>query len=170
MSIHSRVDQDTARALIGEWLSLSPPSTVESSIKVTPTEALYTPPSLTHPDEHASRSLLLGILHKIAGHPSESRPFLQESARLAKEHDAKWVGLCANYELALLCLAELDHRPVDDGVWKPTLAMTKADTYLDAAMSFSGREVEMSGRVESRINMVKQQMALRKEKLKLEQL
>lgn len=115
---------------------------------------------MTLPDEFASRNLLLGVLHRGAGHFKESRTFL-EAATKAQNVEAQWVLRTAHFELAVLELkirtsevAATEKGQVDtDQSKKWDEAFVKASKHLDnAGANVSG--IDLGSRVESRIAFV----------------
>jgi hypothetical protein len=205
---HARITPEVAQAHISELLSLSPPPPLPSPIAPTPPVTSTHPrPALDTPDEHALRALLLGITHRAAGFPAESRRFLRDAhARHARipSTGSSWIGGVALFELAVLELREaqrLEHEheresePSHSGSgsseeeegyggrelrlrvdalslgldgpsrvrWDKVLK--DATALLDSAMSLSGSEVDLSSRLESRIAMLRDEIALKREML-----
>jgi len=89
-----------------------------------------------------------------------------------------WVGGLALFELAVLDLKEVeaDERagklsseikgevsPAGVGRWEE--AIKNATAKLDKAMSISGKEVDLSSRLDSRVMMLKDEMTLKREML-----
>lgn len=133
---HGRITPAVAEAHIFELLSLSPPVTLPTPFVSTASPAsngngngssgdpdasmpVHTRTALDTPDEHALRALLLGIMHRTTGHPSEARAFLRDAhTRHAKipSSGSTWIGGVALFELAVLELREaqrLENEDVD---------------------------------------------------------
>ncbi|KAF9651455.1 hypothetical protein BDM02DRAFT_3110516 [Thelephora ganbajun] len=181
---HSRIPQDIAQSHVEDLSKLTPP--VSTSSQYIPTSSLQSSPTnsihvdLDTPDEEAIRSLILGTVHRTLEDFAASRAFLEDAA---KKHSqircSTWVGGVALFELAVLDLKEVeaDERagklspktnkgevsPVGVRRWEE--AIESATTKLDKAMSISGKEVDLSSRLDSRIMMLKDEMALKKETL-----
>lgn len=134
---HGRITPTVAQAHIAELLSVTPPVALPTPFAYTPPPAsnnnhnssddldttthvpapLRIRPALDSPDEHALRSLLLGIMHRAAGHPSEARAFLRDAhARHAKipTSGSTWIGGVALFELAVLELCEAQRLENED--------------------------------------------------------
>jgi hypothetical protein len=258
---HGRITPAVAEAHIFVLLSLSPPVTLPTPFVSTPSPAsndsgnggsgdpdasapVHTRAVLDTPDEHALRALLLGIMHRTTGHPSEARAFLRDAhARHTKipSSGSTWIGGVALFERAVLELREaqrLENEDVDtllrasengsenekgsvrssspssglsDGEvggrgvgsvygaaanggggekrngarrtvdlrvhvgaalgldetararWVKVLK--EAEALLDAAVGLSGSEVDLSSRLESRIAMTRDEIALKRDML-----
>lgn len=157
--------------MIGEWLVLTPPSSIVSPVE-TPEKTLEHKDAsggrdLILPEELALRSLLLGVLHAVAQYSTEARAYLSEAVQLAKDADYKWVCVVAHFELAVLELRDTDARLGTGNRQKqPWLeAIGKAEKSIEAALSFSTNTTEMTGRMESRINMLRHEIAAKKRTL-----
>ena len=131
-------------------------------------------------DEECIRSLILGIVHRALQDFDASRAFLED---VVKKHPqtkySTWVGGLALFELAVLDLKEVEAEeragklsseinkcqvsPAGVGRWEE--AIKSATTKLDKAMSISGKEVDLSSRLDSRVMMLKDEMALKREML-----
>jgi hypothetical protein len=135
---------------------------------------------LDTPDEESIRSLVLGIVHRTLGDFATSRAFLEDAV---KKHPqvkcSTWVGGVALFELAVLDLKEVE---ADEragklssetnkeevslaGLKRWEAAIKSATTKLDKAASISGKEVDLSSRLDSRMMMLKDEMTLKKEML-----
>ena len=163
---------------------LTPPISIPSryipasSLPALPTEG--TPVDLDTPDEEAIRSLILGLVHRTLEDFPTSRAFLEDAV---KKHPqikcSTWVGGVALFELAVLDLKEVE---ADEKAGKLSSetnkgemshagskrweeAIKKAMTKLDKAMSISGKEVDLSSRLDSRVMMLKDEMASKREML-----
>jgi hypothetical protein len=255
---HGRITPAVAEAHIFELLSLSPPITLATPF-VSPAgndngsgssgdpdapTPVHTRAALDTPDEHALRALLLGIMHRTTGHPSEARAFLHDAhTRHAKisSSGSTWIGGVALFERAVLELREAQRLENEDvntmllasengsenekgsvrssssssslrnaevggrggsvhstaasggdgekrtgaqgttvdlrvqvgaalGLGETTRArwvkvLKEAGALLDAAVSLSGSEVDLSSRLESRVAMTRDEIALKRDML-----
>jgi len=254
---HGRITPAVAEAHIIELLSLSPPVTLPTPLVSIHSPAsdgngngssgdpdtsmpVHTRAALDTPDEHALRALLLGIMHRTTGHPSEARAFLRDAhTRHAKIPSAgnTWIGGVALFERAVLELREAQRLETEDvdtllrasekgsenekgsvrsssssslsdgevggrgvvsvygsaassgdgakrrgtvdlrvhvgaalGLGETTRArwvkvLKEAGALLDAAVDLSGSEVDLSSRLESRIAMMRDEIALKRDML-----
>ncbi|OCB87588.1 hypothetical protein A7U60_g5291 [Sanghuangporus baumii] len=172
---HQRIMKDVALAHVKELTSLTPLVTVHNEY-IAPARPTSTK-DLDHPDELAIRSLILGIVHRTLEDFTSARLFLIDAHnRYPEIVDSKWVGGVALFELAVLDLEELEFREKaakangnssDDlkADWSRVLKM--ASETLDRAMHISGGSVDLSSRLDSRVNMLKDEIAIKKEKLGL---
>jgi hypothetical protein len=140
-------------------LTLSPASTIQSSaVSASPAEHEGGPIDLDTEDELALRDLLLGVLHLTIGHFSTGRTFLLRSVERQNDLDAKWVTPIAVFELAVL---ELKEREADqssgDESWLSTL--NAATAWLGQALSLLNNTVDMQSRLDTRITMLKDEIA-----------
>lgn len=162
-----------------ELTAFSPP-TITSSPLVS-TEATPKPPSnppdLDTPDELAIRSLLLGIVHRTAGQYAASREYLQDALQGHKSVKiSTWVGGVAAFELAVLDLKEADStlgggsgsgadrvllNEQDKAAWLKVLKDVGGK--LDQALSLSPQSIDMSSRLDSRITMLRDEIATKRE-------
>ena len=131
-------------------------------------------------DEESIRSLILGVVHRSLGDFDTSRVFLEDAVKRHPQVEySTWVGGVALFELAVLDLkvVEADERagkfsPETNkgevspaGVKRWEEATKSAMAKLDKAMSISGKEVDLSSRLDSRVMMLKDEMALKREML-----
>jgi len=163
---------------------LTPPVSISSryipASSLPPSPAEGTPVDLDTPDEEAIRSLILGTVHRTLKDFPTSRAFLEDAVKkLSQIKCSTWVGGLALFELAVLDLKEVeaDERAgklssetnKDEmshaGAKKWEEAIKRATANLDKAMSISGKEVDLSSRLDSRIMMLKDEMALKREML-----
>ncbi|KZT71236.1 hypothetical protein DAEQUDRAFT_763848 [Daedalea quercina L-15889] len=168
---------------------LIPASPDPTASPTTPTATLPTlpPPDLDTPDELAIRALLLGITHRTAGSYSAARAFLADAhARHAQVKVSTWVGGVALFEQAVLVLKEAQARtegvPGVDAhlsdaqteglseakkreVWAE--AMKEAEGFFEKALALATQQVDLSSRLDSRIVMLKDEIALKKEMLSM---
>lgn len=169
---HSRVGEDIARAHIAELSSLSPPVTISSPL-ITATELQESDhPDLDSPEEIAIRSLLLGIVHRTAREYSVSREFLMDAhSRQNALKVSTWVGGVACFELAVLELKETETNAgrgnVVDASKKEawTKALNTASSLLDQALSLAPQSVDLSSRLDTRISMLRDEIAIKREML-----
>lgn len=169
-NVHDRITKVTAEAHLSEWLSLSPPVTVETPY----TKNLPpSPPNETHfldldtADELALRSLLVGVVHRSLFHYHEARGFLLDAT--ARQVEAKWIVALSFFELAVLRLKETDASAKADcpepdssrlkALWKAGLK--EAGQLLDRA-SESSANTDLSSRLDSRISLVRDEIALKR--------
>ena len=119
--------------------------------------------------------MLLGIMHRTTGHFAASREFLLDA--LDKQKTIKvstWVGGVACFELAVRDLKEADatlgggsgsERPMlneqDKAAWLKVLK--KSGERLDQALSLAPQSIDMSSRLDSRITMLRDEIATKRE-------
>ncbi|KAI0807804.1 hypothetical protein C8Q74DRAFT_1443558 [Fomes fomentarius] len=177
---HQRVTRDTALAHIKEWATcLQTHPTIKSDLiaSLVPTKPITPSGPPDTPDELAIRSLLLGIAHRTAGEFPASRAFLEDAAqRQPTIRVSTWVGGVAWFELAVLDLKEFDAKEKAEGR-ETTGHNINADTEgwarvlkgalekLDKALSLATQQVDLSSRLDSRIAMLKDEVALKRELL-----
>ena len=181
---HARISQDVAQSHIEYLNKFTPPVSISS--QCIPASSLQSPPAEAVPvdldtvDEECIRSLILGIVHRTLGDFGTSRAFLED---VVKDHPqvkcSTWVGGVALFELAVLDLKEVeaDERAgklsseVDGdevsstGAMRWEEAIKSATAKLDKAMSISGKEVDLSSRLDSRVMMLKDEMTSKREML-----
>jgi hypothetical protein len=179
---HARVHKIIAEAHIEVWSALTPPPSFPSN-KLTspktkaPIEAVDStiPPDLDTPDELALRSLLLGICHRTAGDFASSHECLKDAfQRQPAVKVSTWIGGVAMFEMAVLDLKIVEHkeRNPSGGLagaarlmadWER--ALTSAGEKLDLAITLATNTVDLSSRLDSRIMMLKDEIAAKREKL-----
>ena len=163
---------------------LTPP--VPFSSQYIPTSSLPSSPTkgtlvdLDTPDEQAIRSLILGTVHRTLQDFATSRAFLEDAVKkLSQVKCSTWVGGVALFELAVLDLKEVeaDERAgklssetnkgelSHAGATRWEEAIKSATAKLDKAMTISGKEVDLSSRLDSRIMMLKDEMVSKREML-----
>ena len=147
---------------------------------------------LDTPDEHAVRALLLGIHHRTIKAFGPARGFLEEAVGSSSTvRVSTWVAGVAAFELAVLDLKEAaagdraraaeardvaaTPRPQQNGygnaaqdrrrVWND--AMASASARLDTALGLATSSVDLSSRLDSRIAMLRDEIATKGEMLKL---
>ena len=183
---HNRISMVSAETHIQEWLSLEPAVDIETPYKPTTTTASEpgSKPLLDMPDELALRALLLGIVHRTVGVYAPARAFLMDAHKRQPDLTVStWIGSVALFELAVLELREAaaqeelhseasttadgpnGHSGSDVTVWAAALKL--ATSHLDAATALSGSEVDLSTRLDSRIAILRDEIALKREMLGL---
>lgn len=142
---------------IAEWSVLSPSTTGTASPK--PGHV-----NLDTPDELALRALLLGIVHRVAGRFSSSRSFLADAHdRRAAITVSTWIPGVAMFELAVLDLKEAEARQSAKDAW--VMALSAASDKLDQAMALATSSTDLSSRLDSRIAMLRDEIATKREML-----
>ncbi|KAG5725885.1 hypothetical protein E4T56_gene5106 [Termitomyces sp. T112] len=141
-------------------------------------------PDIDTPDEHAIRHLLIGMCERTAGEYAAARESLKAACELQSEIKVStWVGGVAMFELAVLDLKEVEAGEMEAGVgafgeggakgvheavrrlteWdKATKAAGKK---LEAAMALARSEVDLSSRLDSRVSMLRDEIAAKREAL-----
>ncbi|KAG6809489.1 hypothetical protein H0H92_016051 [Tricholoma furcatifolium] len=135
-------------------------------------------PDLDTPDELAVRHLLVGICERTAGVYAAARASLKEACALQSSVKVStWVGGVAMFELAVLDLKEVESAELHDvlgggakedlpdrlGEWDR--ATKSAVKKLDAAMALAGNAVDLSSRLDSRVSMLRDEIAAKREAL-----
>ena len=121
------------------------------------------------PDELSVRSLLLGIVHRTAGEYTSARAFLTDAhKRHAEFTNSTWVGGLALFEMAVLELKEVDAAtntvPPTEAKTTWTVALKKAGAVLDQALALAmSNNTDLSSRLDSRIAMLRDEIAMKKE-------
>jgi hypothetical protein len=114
------------------------------------------------PDELAIRALLLGINYRTQSAYEIAREFLAEVPKYPVTNSS-WIAGMASFEMCVLDLKETEARTkgiVGDErrrAWTDTLKGTNHK--LDYALSVSGSAVDLSGRLESRVTMLRDEIA-----------
>jgi len=190
---HARIPKAVALEHIAELSELSPLPSVPSPYIPAPISPITSPTlptdpvqDLDTPDELAIRSLILGITHRTAGEYTAAGAFLIDAhARHAAVKVSTWVGGVALFELAVLALRAaqartegvpgLDVSPGGDGkkervpeeekkeIWMK--AIREAEGRLEKALALATQQVDLSSRLDSRIAMLRDEIALKKEML-----
>ncbi|OBZ65787.1 Mitochondrial outer membrane protein IML2 [Grifola frondosa] len=174
---HARITKDAAIAHIVELASLRPLPTILSPLFTTEDSAdSPTTVDLDTPDELAVRSLLLGIVHRTAGEFDAARSFLADAhSRYTSVKTSTWVGGVTLFELAVLDLKEMEARTERGAAEGTTLTATQKEAWahalknasekLDKALSLATQQVDLSSRLDSRIVMLKDEIAIKREML-----
>ena len=184
-STHSRTSQDIALSHVGDLSQFTPPVSIPSQYILA--SSLPLPPAkdtlidLDTPDEEAIRSLIMGIVHRTLGDFPTSRTFFEDAVdRHSQVTCSTWVGGIALFELAVLDLKEVEAEEragklssefgEDEmslvGVKRWEQAIEGATMKLDKAANLSGKDVDLSSRLDTRIMMLKDEMTLKREMLK----
>lgn len=161
---HARVPPSIAEEHIRTWMALTPQTNIASPVVPEPSPAsTVTTPDLDTPDELALRSLLLGITHRTAGHYVASRAFLEDAvARHPQVEVSTWIGGVAYFEQGVLDLREYERSGSTNAAgWANAIRM--ANDKLDKALGLAGNNVDLSSRLDTRISMLRDEMALKKE-------
>lgn len=119
----------------------------------------------------------MGIVHRTLEDLVVSRAFFEDAVGKGSQVKfSTWIGGVALFELAVLDLKEVEvnertaklsseSSQGEAGVKRWEQAIKSATTKLDKAMSISGKDVDLSSRLDSRIMMLKDEMALKQEML-----
>ncbi|THH08276.1 hypothetical protein EW145_g2807 [Phellinidium pouzarii] len=174
---HQRITREAAMAHIEELTSLTPvPSNIPRSR--IPNLATHTlPADLDTPDEFAVRSLILGIVHRSICDFENSRLFLDDAYHRYDAAESKWIGGVSLFELAVLDLKKLEAREMNANnsaelsssslpsaaEWNAVL--NAVEEKLDKVMAISGSSLDLSSRLDSRVNMLRDEIATKREKL-----
>lgn len=118
-------------------------------------------------EELASRSLLLGILHRAAGEYEPSRSFLEHAMTFQSEISTSWVIPTAMFELATLDLVEVERvtskaeaSDIDSkDQWKK--ALDGATSKLDKISTLAANTT-LSTRIESRVQMLRDEVGYKR--------
>jgi len=116
---------------------------------------------LDSPDELAIRALLLGVNYRTQSAYEIARVFLTEATKY-QVTTSQWVAGLAMFEMAVLDLKETEARTrgiIGDerkSAW--TDVLTGINNKLDSALSLSGSTVDLSGRFESRVAMLRDEI------------
>ncbi|KAG6884221.1 hypothetical protein C0992_006729 [Termitomyces sp. T32_za158] len=141
-------------------------------------------PDVDTPDEQGIRHLLIGVCERTAGEYAAARESLKAACQLQSSIKVStWVGGVAMFELAVLDLKEIEAAETEKGMnvyseggaagmheavkrlteWdKATKAAGKK---LDAAMALAGSSVDLSSRLDSRVSMLKDEIAAKRQAL-----
>ena len=172
---HQRITKETAIAHIHELSSYTPKTSITSEyIASAPSKSSEeSSPNLDTVDEIAVRSLILGIVHRTLKDFASSRKFLSDAeSKYNDVVDSKWIGGVALFELAVLDLKEMEAREGEGDklgqgelIDEWTKALKSAGEKLEKALAISGNSVDLSSRLASRINMLREEISSKKEKL-----
>jgi len=181
---HARITHDVALAHVQELSSYSPPVSIASVHITTAASTKQTQngaslPDLDTPDELAIRALILGIVHRALSDFTAGRAFLQDAHRRYGEvTENTWVGGIALFEWAVLDIKEAEAKDGSrmeggggalDATAKARWAevLEGAIEKLDKAMAISGSTVDLSSRLDTRVNMLRDEIAMKREMLGL---
>ena len=166
---HTRIRKDVAQEHITELSSLTPPVTIPSPLISKEAVSEGPVPDLDTPEEFAVRFLLLGILHRTMGEFEASRKFFIEAKR-AQVGINTWVHGVATFELAVLELKETEAQVGSDllvldeskkAVWRKVIK--DVNEKLNETLSLSGQAVDLSSRLDMRVAMLRDEVALKKD-------
>ncbi|KAF8891625.1 hypothetical protein CPB84DRAFT_1784122 [Gymnopilus junonius] len=155
-----------------------PGSSTSGSSLILPHDMLL---DLDTPDELAVRALLLGINYRTLKEFEPARRFLSEAYEYQSSITVStWVGGVAMFELAVLDLKEAEVKERERGESGPSNEKQKQDqewkkfwvevlkganSKLDVALNLAASSVDLSSRLDSRIAMLRDEMASKKEML-----
>jgi len=176
--MHSRVAASIAQYRIGSLTALTPPVSDQRlenqglppgllPVRSEP-NAKLSHDDLDNPEELAVRALLLGINYRTTTTYEMARHFLVEASRYPLVINT-WVAGVAMFELAVLDLKEAEMYTKGHNMDREQLRSTWVDTLksanvkLDIALRISGGDVDLSGRLDSRIAMLRDEIAAKKE-------
>ncbi|TFL07447.1 outer membrane protein Iml2/Tetratricopeptide repeat protein 39 [Pterulicium gracile] len=162
---HAFMDKSLAESLISQWSCLTPAVTAQTAAATAGPED-----QLDTPDDLALRALLLGIAHRTSGDFTASLAHLTEADKLQPSIQVStWIGGVANFELAVTHCRQTDAldraSPVGTDRWQATF--DKALKHLDTAMQLSPNSIDLSSRLDSRIAMLRDEIATKKRMLKI---
>lgn len=149
---------------------ISTKGSISGSSKQPAADAVST--TLAHPEELASRSLLLGILHRTVGEYETSRLLLEEVLSQRTELGTSWVVPTAMFELASLELVEVESKPHGKVLsseetcnWRE--ALDRASTRLEQVGPLAAASSGLATRIEGRVTMLKDEIGYKRTALKL---
>jgi hypothetical protein len=173
--MYARIDKSIAEAHIAELCKLSPAVTIPSPyISSGSHEPVHgSGVDLDTPDELAIRSLILGLVHRAIGEYTASRAFLEDAHhRHGDVAISTWVGGVSLFELAVLDLKEMEAAERKGDYPEPSIAslcwemaLKAASDKLEKALTLSGSQVDLSSRLDSRIVVLKDEIALKRDML-----
>ncbi|TCD67048.1 hypothetical protein EIP91_000610 [Steccherinum ochraceum] len=169
---HSRIRKEIAQEHITELSSFTPALHISSPLINAETSASAdAKPDLDTPEELSIRLLLLGILHRTAGEFEASRNFLQ-AAKTDPVGVNTWIPGVATFELTVTELKEAEARIGSDLVvldeskkteWRKVLKV--ANDRLAEVLSLSGQSIDLSSRLDMRVAMLRDEIALKKDSI-----
>lgn len=179
--MHSRVAASIAQSRIKSLTALTPLPPLSDQLlenQASPSEFLPvessqpnakpSPDDLDNPEELAVRALLLGINYRTNATYEMARHFLVEASRNPVVINT-WIAGLAMFELAVLDLKEAEMYTKGHNIDREQVRSTWADALknanarLDVALNLSGSDVDLSGRLDSRIAMLRDEIAAKKE-------
>ncbi|KII88264.1 hypothetical protein PLICRDRAFT_175873 [Plicaturopsis crispa FD-325 SS-3] len=164
----TRIPAAVAQAHIDEWSALTP--AVDATGPTLLPNTSGAPDDLDNADELALRALLLGISHRTLRAFPVSRLFLVDAQRRHAEiTNSTWIHGVATFELAVLDLKESEaaeragtlSTEENAAMWRR--ALKEAGEKLDLAMSLATSSTDLSSRLDSRINMLRDEIAIKNE-------
>ncbi len=167
---YARIRKEVASSHIEHLCSLTPLISEEAAPKSSTKDTVV---DLDTPDEIAVRALLLGLLHRTLGDYTRARSFFDEAVRIHAvrgkgeigAEGAKWVGGVSLFEMAVGELKEAQDRDLTTQEWASVLK--NAEDKLEKAIGVSGNSVDLSSRLDSRVNMLRGEITLKREMLGL---
>lgn len=166
---HARISKEVAQEHIAELSFLTPATNIASPFTSKESPPQQARPDLDAPEELSVRLLLLGILHRTAGEMDASRDFLLECKKSAVGVNT-WVPGVATFELAVLELKQADVQIGSDllaldetkkAAWRKVLK--SASDRLAEALSLAPQSVDLSSRLDMRVAMLKDEVALKRD-------
>jgi hypothetical protein len=160
---HQRIPKSVAMEHIKQWESLTPSLEGAPASEATDKTA-EKPDDLDTPDEVALRALLLGIAYRTLEDYPTSRKHLDNAHDMhARVKISTWIGGVAAFERVVLNLHEAESQSkagtaVD---WKKVL--DDANKGLDHAISLAPSSVDLSSRLDTRIAMLRDEIATKRE-------
>ncbi len=148
---------------IVDWLILKPPSRVASPYESRLSRG--SPEHLKELDTHHEsflRDLLLGISHRTLRCFAESRKFFMAALDLRDQTENTWMIPATLYELAVLELKEQDSREDSQDLPSWSQALDSATSWLDQAVNASSATHELSNRLDLRINLLREEIATKR--------
>lgn len=167
---HSRIPKPIAEAHIREWMSLTPTPSIASPYAPAAARDPEARPDLDFPDELAVRSLLLGITHRSAEAFEPARALLEDAHALQPKLEVNtWVGGVAMFELAVLDLKVADATVAHADVPAWAKVLREANERLDKALALAGSNIDLSSRLDMRIAMLRDEIAVKREAIGIPQ-
>jgi hypothetical protein len=166
---YSRIGMPLARSHIDKWSAFSPAVEITSPLIAVSQSAAPVDGAandLDTPDELALRSLLLGVVHRTAGHHDVARAFFDDARQRQPDvQTSTWIGGVALYELAVLDLMELAAGAVQDkDVWRE--ALKSASERLDEAVKMAHRvSADLIADLDTVVAMLRDEIALKNDAL-----
>ena len=111
-------------------------------------------------------------MHRTAGEFAASRAFFEDAQALQRDLKiSTWVGGVATFEIAVLELKEAEMSlgsgavaasdPMKQNEWEKVLK--HASELLDKALSLAPQSVDLSSRLDTRISMLRDEIAIKRE-------
>jgi hypothetical protein len=157
--------RQAAERRIAHWLTLRPPSRVNStSVSTSDTNDTTDFKELDTPQELMLRDILLGITHRTTSRFKECREYLTAALELKDQLTGSWMVPVALSELAVLELHEQEahSEPKDSSSW--TKALNAATAWLDQASNLA-YNAELSNRLDIRMNLLREEITTKRNML-----